>query len=56
MIILRASALTGRWEEQQDEVTRRLGENRQLQLKPAEFAKNETSQLEVTHRSNDAAA
>jgi hypothetical protein len=56
MIILRASALTGRWEEHQDEVTRRLGENRQLQLKPAKLVQNATPQLEEAHRSNNAAA
>jgi hypothetical protein len=46
MMLLRANVLTGRWEESQEELRRRMAEDRQLQLKPRQHTDSKTTQVE----------
>jgi hypothetical protein len=56
MLLLRANVLTGRWEESQDELGRRLASDRQLQLKPPHIPAQKTTQVKGQQASTNAAA
>jgi hypothetical protein len=56
MLLLRATVLTGRWEESQDELGRRMAIDRKLQLKPRQLADPKTTQIESQQGATSAAA
>jgi len=56
MLLLRATVLTGRWEESQDELRRRLAADRQLQLKPRQSVDSKTTQTKSPQEPTSAAA
>lgn len=56
MLLLRANVLTNRWEESQDELQRRMAEDRQLQLKPRQSTDQKTAQVEDQQGKTSAAA
>jgi hypothetical protein len=56
MLLLRATVLTGRWEESQNELSRRMAVDRQLQLKPRQLADPKTAQVKSQQAPKRAAA
>ena len=56
MLLLRANVLTGHWDEVQEEVRRRMAEDRRLQLKPAACEDQATTQAQGGKRTKGAAA